>query len=100
MHQDHKPLKVTVKPGLIIFHKPSQWEPIMNQLLQDHGAKIAISFVMRRELGFSVRRHQGLVPNDPMYVELVGGPGMHYEEQIHLDFHSPAAQSWFQLRYL
>jgi hypothetical protein len=94
-------LKVTIKRRLIIFHKPQQWEEIQARLVADYGEKIAISFVVRRELGFSVRRHQGLVPNDPtVEPKLEWGSSMHYEDQIHLDFYSDAAQSWFQLRYL
>jgi hypothetical protein len=92
-------LKVTIKPRLIIFHKPSQWMDIRDRLIAEHGTRIAISFVMRRELGFLVRRHRALVPNDPQYI-YKDGPSMHYEEHIMLDFYSDAAQSWFQLRYL
>jgi hypothetical protein len=94
-------LKVTIKRRLIIFHKPRQWEEIWTRLVAEHGEKIAISFVVRRELGFSVRRHRGLVPNDPnVEPKLEWGSSMHYEDQIHIDFFSDAAQSWFQLRYL
>jgi len=92
-------LKVTVKRRLIIFHKPQQWVDIKARLVAEHGEKMAISFVMRRELGFSVRQHRALVPNDPQH-RYKDGPSMHYEEHIHLDFYSDAAQSWFQLRYL
>jgi hypothetical protein len=92
-------LKITIKRRLIIFHKPRQWEEIQARLVADYGEKIAISFVMRRELGFSVRRHRALVPNDPQYI-YKSGASMHYEDHVHLDFFSDAAQSWFQLRYL
>ena len=92
-------LKVTIKRRLIIFHKPQQWVDIQARLVADYGEKMAISFVMRRELGFSVRRHRALVPNDPQYI-YKDGPSMHYKDHIHLDFYSDAAQSWFQLRYL
>ncbi len=92
-------LKVTIKRRLIIFHKPQQWVDIKARLVAEHGEKIVISFVMRRELGFSVRQHRALVPNDPQY-SYKDGPSMHYEDQIHIDFFSDAAQSWFQLRYL
>ncbi len=93
------PVKVTIKRRLIIFHKPRQWEEIWTRLVAEHGEKIAISFVVRRELGFSVRRHRALVPNDPQH-SYKDGPSMHYEDHIHIDFFSDAAQSWFQLRYL
>jgi hypothetical protein len=92
-------LKVTIKRRLIIFHKPQQWADIQARLVADYGEKMAISFVMRRELGFSVRRHRALVPNDPQH-SYKDGPSMHYEDHVHLDFYSDSAQSWFQLRYL
>jgi hypothetical protein len=72
---------------------------IQARLVADYGEKMTISFVMRRELGFSVRRHRALVPNDPQH-SYKDGPSMHYEDHVHLDFYSDAAQSWFQLRYL
>ena len=94
-------MKVTVKRRLIIFHKPQQWDEIWTRLVAEHGAKIAISFVMRRDLGFSVRRHRALVPNDPVpEPRIEWSSNMHYEDHVHLDFYSDAAQSWFQLRYL
>lgn len=48
---------------------------------------------MRRELGFVYRHHQGLVP-------VAGSDKMYYQEQVHLDFYSDQAQSWFSLKYL
>jgi hypothetical protein len=53
-------MKITVKKNLIIFHRPSQWESIQNQLAQDYGTKIRLSWVCKRELGFTVRHHKGL----------------------------------------
>lgn len=95
--------KTTVKKNLIIFHKPNEWDIIFSKILADYGNKMAISFVLRRELGFSVRAHQGLVPHSQENLEIMGSNWpykMHYENQIHLDFFSESAQSWFQLRYL
>jgi len=89
--------QVTVKRQLIIFHKPEEWEKIYAGILKEFGPRIAISWVMQQELGFSIRSHRGLVPN---LVRLQGGPSMHYELQTHLDFFTESAQSWFQLRYL
>jgi hypothetical protein len=89
-------MKVTVKRNLIVFHDPADWEPILQKLIQAHGPKISISWVMRRELGFTVRSHLGLAP-----VGLAKDPTrMFYQPQIHLDFFNESAQSWFQLRYL
>jgi hypothetical protein len=95
--------KTTIKKNLIIFHKPHEWEEINQLIVKDFGIKMCISFVLRRELGFSVRAHQGLIPIDP---DILGAGASlyqrthYYENQIHLDFYSEPAQSWFQLRYL
>jgi hypothetical protein len=96
-------MKTTIKKNLIIFHTPSDWEHISQQLVAEHGAMIIISWVMRRELGFQVRRHKGLEPHNKDYAELSGEDYKHqyyYQDQIHLDFFSESAQSWFQLKYL
>ena len=92
--------KVTIKSKLIVFHKPGEWEPIWARILEEHGARMAIRWVMQRDLGFTVRHHRGLVPNLPALRHHAGGSNMHYEDQIHLDFFTESAQSWFQLRYL
>ena len=91
------PPRVTVKKNLIIFHRPGEWSDIYAKILQQYGMGMAIRPRLRRELGFTYRHHKGLVKNEhPME----GGPGFHYEEQVHLDFFSEQAQSWFQLKYL
>ena len=89
--------KVTIKKNLIIFHKPGEWSDIYAMILRDFGMGMAIRFRLKRELGFVYRHHQGLVPNPHPYKD---GPSMRYEDQVHLDFFSEAAQSWFQLKYL
>ena len=89
--------KVTIKKNLIVFHNVDDWKIIYDKILQDYGMGMAVSFRMRRELGFTHRYHQGLVPNE---YQSLGGPNMHYERQVHLDFYSEQAQSWFQLKYL
>ena len=97
-------MKVTIKHGLIIFHKPNEWSDLQARLVDDYGAKIAISFVCRRELGFTVRRHKGLVPHPAAEWEIMKSEGwphrFHYEEQVHLDFYSESAKTWFVLKYL
>jgi hypothetical protein len=89
--------KVTVKPNLIIFHRPGEWSDVYAQILRDYGMVMAIRPRLRRELGFVYRYHQGLVPVDHPRKD---GPSMHYEDQVHLDFYSEPAQTWFQLKYL
>ena len=97
-------MKVTVKQGLIIFHWPGEWSVIQAQLVRDFGPRIAISFVCKRELGFTVRRHRGLVPHPQAEWEIMKREGWdhryHYEDQVHLDFYSESAQTWFVLKYL
>ena len=89
--------RITVKRNLIIFHNPGEWSDIYASILRDFGMGMAIRTRLRRELGFVYRHHQGLEPNlNPRK----DGPTMYYEDQVHLDFYSEAAQSWFQLKYL
>jgi len=97
-------MKITVKPGLIVFHNVKDWEPIQYQLGLDYGTKIMISYVCKRELGFTIRRHKGLVPHPLDTWEVMKSEGWnhryHYQEQIHLDFYNQAQQTWFVLKYL
>jgi hypothetical protein len=93
-------MKVTVKRNLIIFHRPEEWEAIHQQLIHEHGPSIAISWKLKRELGFTVRRHKGLVPRKPSDLTSELDHRYYYEDQVHLDFFNEATQSWFQLKYL
>jgi hypothetical protein len=97
-------MKVTIKQNLIIFHKPFEWEKLQSQLRQDYGHRIMLSWVCKRELGFTVRRHKGLELHDPAEWEAMKSEGWnhryHYQEQIHLDFYNEPAQTWFVLKYL
>lgn len=92
-------MKVTVKKNLIIFHNPNDWQEISAQLVKEFGPSILISWKLKRELGFQVRHHKGLVQRTDQYVEDYQGQYF-YQDQVHLDFFTEAAQSWFQLRYL
>jgi hypothetical protein len=89
--------RITVKKNLIIFHHPGDWIEIYQKILHEYGIGMAVRTKLRRELGFTYRHHRGLVRND---IAVPGEPGMHYEDQIHVDFYNQAAQSWFQLKYL
>lgn len=90
-------MNVIIKKNLVIFRNPEEWQNILDQLYLEYGVKIGISWVMRRELGFTVRNHRGLVPNEHVKKH---GPTMHYEQQVHLDFFNESTQTWFVLRYL
>lgn len=88
------PPRVTVKKQLIIFHDAADWSAIYRQILQDHGLGMAVSYRLRRELGFTYRRHQQW-RRDQYSSDL-----NYLEDQVHLDFYSDQAQTWFQLKYL
>jgi hypothetical protein len=101
-------MKIQVKKNLIIFSKPLEWETISAQLIQLHGPSIMISWKCKRELGFTVRRHKGLVKNSDNFSDDVYDYEIdadlkhryHYEEQIHLDFYSESALTYFLLKYI
>ena len=88
--------KVMIKKNLIVFHNVDDWKIIYDKILQDYGMGMAVSFRMRRELGFTYRYHQHWIEFDR-----TGDLRRKYcENQVHLDFYSEQAQSWFQLKYL
>jgi hypothetical protein len=88
--------KVIVKKNLVVFKNKADWEKIWQRILQESGTKIAISFVCRRELGFTIRTHTEWVEFDRTGYR----PRCYAQEQIHLDFYNESTQSWFLLRYL
>ena len=88
---------IIVKKNLVVFRNPEEWHAIMDRLFLEYGLTIGISWVMKRELGFTVRNHRGLVPNEN---PKPGRPTMYYEDQVCLDFYNESTQSWFVLRYL
>jgi hypothetical protein len=89
-------MKTTIKKNLIIIHDRGDWEIVKEKLVAEHGVTILMRHKMKRDLGFTVREHQGLMPalikKDPTR--------MYYQDQIHLDFYNESSLSWFQLRYL
>ena len=98
-------MKTTIKKNLIIFHQPNEWYALSNRLRVEYGpSTMFISSKCRRELGFTVRHHKGLVPHEDIEWELMKDEGWkhryHYEEQVHLDFYNEAQQTWFVLKYL
>lgn len=86
--------RVTVKRQLIIFHDAADWSAIFGRILQDYGLGMAVSYRLKRQLGFTHRRHAQWMPDRDSH-------GLNYlEDQVHLDFYSDQAQTWFQLKYL
>jgi len=89
--------RITIKKNLIIFHSPVDWMPIRKRLIEEYGQSINISYARRERLGFSWRSHTTWISSG----KTEGEYQLKYpEEQIHLDFFSESAQSWFQLKYL
>jgi hypothetical protein len=98
-------MKITSKTNLIVFHKPYEWYNLAERLRKEYGQSIMlISARCKRELGFTVRHHKGLVPHDSVEWEQMKEEGWkhryHYEDQIHLDFYNEAQQTWFVLKYI
>jgi len=98
-------MKITVKKNLIIFHSVREFEELHHSLLQEHGrATMLVSWRMKRELGFTIRHHKGLVPHDESEWAVMKSEGWnhryHYEDQVHLDFYNEAQHTFFVLKYL
>ena len=98
-------MKTTVKRNLIIFHSVREFEELYQQLMAEYGrATMLVSWRMKRELGFTIRHHKGLVPHDEYEWQIMKSEGYHnryhYESQVHLDFYNEAQQSFFVLKYL
>ena len=88
--------KIIVRKNLIVFNRAEDWENIKTRLIQEYGGRIMISWVMKRELGFTVRTHQEWVEFD----KTGDRPRYYMDNQTHLDFFNESAQSWFQLKYM
>ena len=94
-------MRIEIKRNLIIFYYPRDWEEISAKIIAEHGTSMLISWKMKRELGVTVRRHKGLMPigNEESISDYAKGR-YYYDDQIHLDFWSEAAMSFFMLKYL
>jgi hypothetical protein len=70
----------------------SEWLEIYRRLQQDYSPSVTLMRgVMRRELGFVVRKHDVWLGQDP---------GMGYATTVYLDFFDDAKETWFTLKYL
>jgi hypothetical protein len=88
--------KIIIKNNLIIFRNRGDWLDIYSKILKDYGMGMAVRTRLRRELGFTYRNYQEWIEFD----RTGDRPQFYCEEQVHLDFYSQSAQSWFQLKYL
>ncbi len=89
--------KVIVKKNLIIFCSPAHWNTIWEKILADNNPSIVVSWVLKRELGFTVRQHEEWIQFVPQGSVV---PRNRCVKQVHLDFFNEAALTWFQLKYL
>lgn len=92
-------MKIEIKKNLIIFYHPREWETISARLVEEYGPSILISWKCRRKLGFTVRRHKGLVPWDSSDVTDLKGR-FYYDDQVHLDWYDEGLMSFFVLKYI
>ena len=91
---------ITVKTDLIIFDSESLWEPIKQKIVAEYGPSHLLRWVMRRELGFTVRLHQNWLTVNKNHDGDIVTPRWYFQNQVHLDFFSTSALTWFQLKYL
>ena len=69
---------------------PMEWNMIQDQLLDDWPrSHIILRSVMKRELGFTVRKR-----------DVWQGSGKEYATTVYLDFFDDAKETWFALKYL
>ena len=74
---------------MILIFTERQWNKIYHRIRDDYGdAVILISWRLKEELGFTVRRHRDYDP--------VNG---HMKDDIRLDFYDEAKMVFFKLKY-
>ena len=70
---------------------PMEWNTIQDQLLDDWPrSHIILRSVMKRELGFTVRKHDVWLGSGLIYTTTM----------VYLDFFDDAKETWFVLKYL
>ena len=75
-----------------------QWADIYNRLAGEVPSSwLLIRSSMRRNLGFTVRRHREWIHHRPSEGKL--SPG-YYQEHVCLDFFDEAQETFFRLKYL
>ena len=98
-------MKILIKKNLIVFREPYDWYELAGRLRSEYGLSIVlISSKCKRELGFTVRHHKGLVQHEESDWAVMKAEGWkhryHYEDQVHLDFYNEAQMTMFVLKYL
>lgn len=72
---------------------PEQWAALYTRLSAEYGPRINITYVMRRELGCTVRRHSGTYWNANLI-------DYQYRVVFCLDFYDESMRTFFILKYL
>jgi hypothetical protein len=76
----------------------AEWAEIHQQLAQEHPPSwLLIRESMKRNLGFTVRRHHQWIHHKPS--EGKHSPG-YYRDEVCLDFFNEAQETFFRLKYL
>lgn len=81
-----KPLELTLEEWAEIHLK-------LSKMFMHKPSVIIMREVMKRELGFTTRRHRYYVKDPVMYM-------WELEEKIMIDFYTPESESWFRLNFL
>jgi len=76
---------------IVLTHK--EHSEIVHKLVETYGKKILISFVCKRELGFTFREHQ-------QFDEDSDGGWKDRFSRWYVDFYSEEAETMFRLAYL
>ena len=79
-------LNVSDKPIKHIELSTVEWKKVKEQLIEDFGQKILISWVMKRECGFTVRTHTRWQDDQSSVV-------------VCLDFYDEQMKTWYILKY-
>ena len=74
------------KPIKHIELTKEEWLHLRRQLVKDYGQKILISWVMRRECGFTIREHHAWTDDQSV-------------TKYCLDFYDEQMKVWFLLKY-
>lgn len=73
-----------------------EWKNISDQLVKDCPRSwTTITYVQKRELGFTVRYHK-----EPVMSNERTGEFMYYKETICLDFYDDVKETFFRMKYL
>lgn len=80
----------TRRKPITLTHK--QHRKIVKQLIETYGQKITISFVCRRELGFTFREHQQFNDHNDGWRDKWS--------TWYVDFYSEEAETMFRLQFL